>query len=172
MAGLIDRWKNRGWGPDDVPDSNPVFLPMGWAVRLRAISTTVENLSTPLTSAICYWNVCACSAKTMRYWSSTKTSSNIYWSMSIRTQMQCNIYGFACSHKPITIFAVSAMTTSQIMAGAEQRSTIFYASSATSPGRRLSALNAITARRRIFWPPHRGLSLPMRDALAKSFGPT
>ena len=25
MAGLIDRWKNRGWSPEDVPDSDRFF---------------------------------------------------------------------------------------------------------------------------------------------------
>ena len=29
MAGLIDRWKNRGWGPDDVPDSESGFFANG-----------------------------------------------------------------------------------------------------------------------------------------------
>ncbi|MEC7154463.1 MAG: UvrD-helicase domain-containing protein, partial [Pseudomonadota bacterium] len=29
MASLIDRWKNRGWGPDDVPDSESGFFANG-----------------------------------------------------------------------------------------------------------------------------------------------
>ena len=29
MAGLIDRWKNRGWGPEDVPDSESGFFANG-----------------------------------------------------------------------------------------------------------------------------------------------
>ena len=29
MAGLIDRWKNRGWSPEDVPDSESGFFANG-----------------------------------------------------------------------------------------------------------------------------------------------
>jgi len=29
MAGLIDRWKNRGWGPEDLPDSESEFFAHG-----------------------------------------------------------------------------------------------------------------------------------------------
>ncbi len=29
MAGLMDRWKNRGWGPEDVPDSESGFFANG-----------------------------------------------------------------------------------------------------------------------------------------------
>ena len=36
MAGLIDRWKNRGWGPDDVPDSESGFFANGLGGKIYA----------------------------------------------------------------------------------------------------------------------------------------
>ena len=48
MAGLIDRWKNRGWGPEDVPDSESGFFANGlggkiytqYQLRLKILNAT------------------------------------------------------------------------------------------------------------------------------------
>ena len=36
MAGLIDRWKNRGWSPEDVPDSESGFFANGLGGKIYA----------------------------------------------------------------------------------------------------------------------------------------
>ena len=112
--------ENRGWGPDDVPQvwfcqwaGGKIYAQ--YQQRLKILNAT--DFGDLLLECLRLFR--ENDAVLVEY-------QNKFKHILVDEYQDTNAvqyFGFACSHKPITIFAVSAMTTSRSMA-ARQRSTI------------------------------------------------
>ena len=156
LAGLIDRWKNKGWTPDQVDAGEAEGYANGKGAELYAAlsgaAARPQRLRFRRPAAAHAGHP---AARTATCSSTISSASNTSSSTNIRTPTRASISGSACSRRSARTSAASATTTSRSIHGAAQRSPISCGSKRIFRARRSSGSSRITARPRTSSPPPR-----------------
>ena len=155
LAGLIDRWKNKGWTPDQVDAGEAEAYANGKGAKLyAALSGAAEaTLNACDFGDLLLHMLVILQGPTATCSSTTSSASNTSWSTNIRTPTRPSISGSACSRRSARTSAASATTTSRSIPGAAPRSPTSCASRRISRAPRSSGSSRITARPRTSSPP-------------------
>ena len=153
VAILIDRWKNRGWMPENVPEGEAGFFANGLGGKLyadyqkRLKILNAADFGDLLLECLRLFreNEAVLSEYQQRFKHilvDEYQDTNAVQYLWLRLLAQGHI-----------IFAASVMMTSRFTAGAAQKSTIFCALKKILKARKSFVWSVITAQRRIFWVP-------------------
>ena len=137
LLGVIQRWKDRGLGPDKLSRADADSFADGRAVKLyRRYQERLQTVNAVDFGELLLHNLTILTGKTPRSSPTTIGASAISWSTNTRTPTSRSICGCGYWPRPGAICAVSATTTSRSTAGAVRRSATSCASRPIFPAPR------------------------------------
>ncbi len=173
LAGLIDRWKNRGWTPKEVDLGEAEAFATGRGRELyAAYQDRLRTLNACDFGDLLLHMLIIFRTHADVLGAATATASATSSSTNIRTPTSRSTPGSSCSPSRAATCAASATTTSRSTPGAAPRSPTFCASTRIFRTRRSSGSNRTIARPRTSSPPPTASSPTTPAASARPCGPT